>query len=227
VFCLADFMGENNFSLRSFWMAGRAAPAAESAAGLREREDLSDRSLLRRFRSGQRDAATLLYLRYAGQLHALAQAQSSPDLARRVDPEDIVQSVFRTFFRRAVQGHYDVPEGEELWKLFLVIALNKIRATGAYHRAGKRDVRRTVTGTRFDQLLQTQAGRDEAALQALQQVIDEILDQLPASHRAIVELRIEGFTVHEIARKTERSKRSAERALQEFRRQLSALIQEP
>ncbi len=51
----------------------------------------------------------------------------APDLAGRVDADDIVQSVFRTFFRRVAKGDYEVPDGEELWKLFLVIALNKVR----------------------------------------------------------------------------------------------------
>src|SRR5437867_3654775 len=101
----------------------------------------SDRSLLGRIRRGQGDAATLLYLRYADRLRALAIAQCSSDLARRVEPDDIVQSVFRTFFRRVSRGNYNVPAGEELWKLFLVIGLNKIRAAGAFHRAAKRDVR--------------------------------------------------------------------------------------
>ena len=71
----------------------------------------SDHSLLRRFRGGQRDAPTRLYLRYAERLRALAAAQRSPGLAARVDPEDIVQSVFRTFFRRAARGSTTCPRG--------------------------------------------------------------------------------------------------------------------
>ena len=39
------------------------------------------------------------------------------------------------------EGDYDVPPGEELWGLLLVIALNKIRTEETFHRAGKRDVR--------------------------------------------------------------------------------------
>src|SRR6478672_1608798 len=107
-------------------------------------QDLSDRSLLRRLRSGSEDAATQLYLRYAHRLRGLVKAQSSPDLARRVEAEEIVQSIFGSFFRGAGNGYYDVPGGEDLWKLFLVIALNKIRAKGAFHRAAKRDIRMTA-----------------------------------------------------------------------------------
>src|SRR6516162_2642293 len=104
----------------------------------------SDRSLLRRFRRGENDAATALYLRYAHRLLAVTRTQASPELTRLAQPEDIVQSVFLSFFRKAAGGMYDVPEGEELWNLFLVITLNKIRAKGNYFRARKRDVRRNV-----------------------------------------------------------------------------------
>src|SRR5437588_12669938 len=101
----------------------------------------SDHSLLARLRGGQKDAAMELYLRYAQRLRALVRARCSSQLARRLEPDDIVQSVFRRFFRRVLQGDYDVPPGEELWGLLLVIALNKIRTEETFHRAGKRDIR--------------------------------------------------------------------------------------
>src|SRR5262249_34897629 len=101
----------------------------------------SDHSLLRRLRGGDEDAATQLYFRYANRLLALAGRRRDVELASRVDAEDIVQSVFRIFFREAREGHYDVPAGEDLWRLLLVLALNKLRAQRVHHRAAKRDVR--------------------------------------------------------------------------------------
>jgi RNA polymerase sigma-70 factor (ECF subfamily) len=189
-------------------------------------ENPSDRTLLQRFRRGQDDGPTLLYLRYAERLRALAARQSAPGLAARVDPEDIVQSVFRTFFRRAAQGQYDVPQGEEIWKLLLVIALNKVRAVGAYHRAARRDVRQTAAGEAYDRALDSESGGDEGALAVLRMVIDEVLETLPASHRPIVERRIEGYEVAEIAEQVQRSKRTVERILQEFRQKLDAQVRE-
>src|SRR4051794_22133501 len=56
----------------------------------------SDHSLVLQCRAGNQDAATHLYLRYAKRLLALVAAQSSPELATRVEPEDLVQSVFRS-----------------------------------------------------------------------------------------------------------------------------------
>jgi RNA polymerase sigma-70 factor (ECF subfamily) len=179
---------------------------------------------LRRFRSGQSDAATELYLRYAERLHALVVGQCGTDLATRVGPEDIVQSVFRTFFRRVARGQYDVPEGEELWQLFLVIALHKIRSAGRFHRAARRDVRVTTTGLPDTLASRHLVAPDELARTTLCLVIDELLDGLPESMRAIVELRIEGREVEEIVARTQRSRRSVERALQEFRARLSEVI---
>jgi RNA polymerase sigma-70 factor (ECF subfamily) len=204
-------------------------PEPEQAGALDEISsggEVSDRSLLRRFQEGQRDASTELYLRYAERLHALVAAQSSKDLARRVDAEDIVQSVFRTFFRRAAHGHYIVPAGEEMWKLLLVIALNKVRAAGAYHRAAKRDVRQTVSGEAFDHAIESGRGRDEGALQILRMVIEELLEGMPAANRQMIELRIEGHEVAEIAERVQRSKRTVERVLQGFRDRLQTLIHE-
>jgi RNA polymerase sigma-70 factor, ECF subfamily len=200
---------------------GSCSPQDPSSPG-----DVSDRTLLRRFQQGQADASTELYIRYAQRLMAVAAAQTSSDLAQRVDPEDIVQSVFRTFFRRATLGQYTVPEGEELWKLLLVIALNKIRATGAFHRAEKRDVKRTSGGESYELALQSESGRDETALSLLRMVVEELLQDLPEAHRKIIELRIEGHEVNEIATAVQRSKRSVERELQEFRQRLQALIAE-
>jgi RNA polymerase sigma-70 factor (ECF subfamily) len=181
---------------------------------------------LRRFRGGQHDASTELYLRYAERLHALVVRHSSKDLARRVDAEEIVQSVFRTFFRRAAHGHYTVPDGEEMWKLLLVIALNKVRAAGAYHRAAKRNVRQTVSGEAFDHAMESERGRDEGALTVLKMVIEELLEGMPAANRQMIELRIEGYEVAEITEKVQRSKRTVERVLQGFRNRLEALIHE-
>jgi RNA polymerase sigma-70 factor (ECF subfamily) len=188
----------------------------------------SDRSLLRRLQhgQGQADASTELYLRYAERLLALAAAQTAPNLARRIDPEDIVQSVFRTFFRRASLGHYTIPDGEEIWKLLLVIALNKVRAVGAFHRAAKRDVRRTFGGEAFDRAVESQSTRGADALSLLRMVVEELLQSQPETHRRMIELRIEGHEVNDIAAAVKRSKRSVERVLQDFRQQLDALIGE-
>jgi RNA polymerase sigma-70 factor, ECF subfamily len=189
-------------------------------------QEATDSSLLRRLRLGSEDAATQLYLRYAHRLLVLARAQSSPELARRVEAEEIVQSVFGSFFRGVGSGDYDVPEGGELWGLFLVIALNKIRAKGKFHRAAKRDVRRTRGGPDLEEDWEAPGECDAAALGFLRLTVEEAMQRLPAPHRQMVALRIEGYQVAEVAQKTGRSMRTVERILQEARQQLAHLLQE-
>ena len=205
-------------------MAGPDDAAPEP--DIRDESRPSDRTLLRRFQRGEADAATLLYLRYAARITSFAWTQRGPDLASRFDPDDIVQSIFRTFFRRASEGHYDVPEGEDLWNLFLVIALQKVRDACSFHRAAKRDVRVTRSIEASDCGCATRTSQDEIGLAELKMVVDELLGGLPATQRVIVELRIDGFQVEEIARKTGRSRRTVERGLQEFRAQLGAVLRE-
>jgi len=189
---------------------------------------VSDLTLVRRLRDGEGDAASDLYLRYADRLHRLARKQTSAELARRVEPEEIVQSVFRTFFRRVNVGVYSVPEGKELWGLFLVIALNKIRHAAVYHRAARRDIRKTTSADELAAsayVLQDQVA-DSTALTVLKLVIEEITKKLPEVKQEMIRLRIEGHEIDEIAQQTGRSSRSVERTLQEFRHALSSKLQE-
>jgi RNA polymerase sigma-70 factor, ECF subfamily len=185
----------------------------------------SDQALLKKFQQGDQDAATELYTRYAVRIKRLADKQTGADLSSRVDSEQIVQSVFRTFFRRASTGQYEVASGDDLWKLFLVISLNKIRMTGRFHRATKRDIDKTVSLQPMDESATGHSSNEAVALSILKMTIDDILSGLPEDDKQIVLLRIDGHEVQEISQMTKRSKRTVERKLQEFRDRLSALIE--
>jgi RNA polymerase sigma-70 factor (ECF subfamily) len=184
----------------------------------------SDETLLRLWRQGASTAATELHRRYATRLQALAESRIGTDLHARFDAEDIVQSVFRTFFRRAANGQYDVPEGEELWGLFLVIGLNKLRDKASHHRAAKRNAARTARLSALDVEREALAVSEEESLRTLRLVIDELLANLSPDQGRMVELRIAGHSFEEIAALTRRSKRSVERTLQEFRGRLREVI---
>jgi len=205
--------GHQSRSIDGSW-AIAMTPDSEPQIG----SETPDKVLLKRFRRGDEDAATALYLRYAKRLRALAHKQTAGDLGVRLDPDDVVQTVFRTFFRRAAEGHYQIPHGEELWKLFLVIALHKIRDLGDYHRAKKRSTRRTVGLDLSSPVSVT--GSDEESFHVLQLTIDDLLEALPESSREIVTQRLQGHEISDIATACGRAKRTVERVLQEFRQQL-------
>jgi RNA polymerase sigma-70 factor, ECF subfamily len=185
----------------------------------------SDGVLLKRFQNRDFDAATQLYVRYAQRIRNLAQSQCSAALSRQIEPDDIVQSVFGSFFRRAAQGEYQVPDGSELWRLLLSIALNKIRAKGIYHSAHKRDVRRTKQMAAVEKWIEPARQGDDAVPYAfLKMVIHEAMDDLSSAEKTMIAMRIDGYEVAEIAEKTKTSKRSVERSLQEFRSRLALIL---
>ena len=130
-----------------------------------------------------------------------------------------MQSVFRTFFQGARRRTYTVPPSGELWGLLMVLALNKVRNLVSHHRAGKRAVHHTTTLGDIESHLALSTNDAAAAL--LRMVLDEYLVGLPDSNRCIIQLRIEGYAVAEIAERTGRSRRTVERVLQEFRVRLS------
>jgi RNA polymerase sigma factor (sigma-70 family) len=179
----------------------------------------TDHILLERFRDGEEDAATKLFLKYGARLRALAKAKTSDQLASRFDPEDVVQSVFRTFFRRAANGLYDVPDGDELWQLLLVIALNKIRDLAVHHRALKRDVTRTEGGDHYSRVA-ADANLKESSVEVLKVVLEDFLECLPERQSSVARLRMEGYQVEEIAKATKQSKRTVERVLNNLRKNL-------
>ena len=87
-------------------------PAPAIASPLTEQLP-SDGSLLRRFRTGSAGAAEQLYRRYSDRIRTLVRSNLSRGLSRRIEADDIVQSVFRRFFEAARQGRYLLPAGEE------------------------------------------------------------------------------------------------------------------
>jgi RNA polymerase sigma-70 factor (ECF subfamily) len=186
----------------------------------------NDHDLLWRARDGDQDAARQLYFRYAKRLNRLVERQCSAGLARRAGVEDIVQSVFGSFFRRIRRGSYDVPDGDDLWKLLLVIALHKIRKRAAYHHAAKRDAHRTTGGEAAWRHLELRPDDGQSRDGYFVLVVEEILEQLAPQAREMVRLRIDGHEIGEVARKMGRSRRTVERTLQEIRLKMGQLLRE-
>ena len=99
----------------------------------------SDHFLVAQCHAGSQDAATQIHVRYVKRLTNLVRSRCSAKLARTAGVEDIVQSIFGTFFRRVGQGFYGVSDGDTVWKLLLVIALNRVRTQATYYYAAKRE----------------------------------------------------------------------------------------
>ncbi len=96
--------------------------------------------LLERYRDGDDLAAEALFARYFERLTFLARSRLSPRLASRTDPEDIVLSVYRSFFIDARAGRFALSRGGDLWRLLASMTKHKLLRQARLHRAERRSV---------------------------------------------------------------------------------------
>ncbi|MFK8110899.1 MAG: RNA polymerase sigma factor [Rubripirellula sp.] len=164
-------------------------------------------------RDGDEMAASTLYDRYARRVLGLVKKKLGARLSRATEPEDVVQSVFKSMFRGVQSGNYQAPPGETLWNLLAVISVNKLNRQANYHSAQCRDLDRAV------QLDSASAAdlTDSPSLERFEMLFRETLEELAAEDLDIVSLRIEGHSIAEIAGKTGITRRSVERRLQKTR----------
>jgi RNA polymerase sigma-70 factor, ECF subfamily len=180
-------------------------------------DSMDSRMLASLWRGGNADAAQQLFDRYVDRLVALARRRLSPALASRVDPEDIVQSVFRTFFLRLRDGRFHIEEQDGLCKLLMRITVNKTLRQVAFQKAAKRDPgqeagQELAVPERLYELLDREPTPDEAV--AFLDHLEHFLARLRPDHRRILELRLLGYNNEEIAKELNSYSRKIRRVLE-------------
>src|ERR1019366_6865104 len=101
--------------------------------------------LLARVRAGDEQAATELVRAHEQGLRRWVRFRlRDATLARALDSMDICQSVLASFFVRAAAGQYDLAGPEDLIKLLVGMARNKLAMQARRNRAMKRDARRVA-----------------------------------------------------------------------------------
>jgi RNA polymerase sigma factor (sigma-70 family) len=164
-------------------------------------ETHDDLSWFELFRKGDEAAAQELFDRYVDQVMKLARRHLHRPMAGRVDPEDIAQSVFRTFFIRARQGQFQIEEADDLCKLLARITVHKTFRQIAFHKRAKRDTH-VETGEPQEMLLNRLAsGPTPQEAAAFVDQLENFLGKLQPIERQILELRMEGHNNLEIADK--------------------------
>jgi RNA polymerase sigma-70 factor (ECF subfamily) len=181
--------------------------------------------LLNRWKSGDEQAAAELFDRYVSRLVALAGSRLSEALRRRVEAEDVVQSVYRSFFARTSDDRLVVEENGQLWGLLAAITINKVRTHAKYHRAQKRDVsaEASMSASRSCFGLAPVEVADEPTADVAAALVEElggVLDTLTPLQRDVFELYLQNQPNDKIALEVKRSARTVRRTLEEVRRLL-------
>jgi RNA polymerase sigma-70 factor (ECF subfamily) len=175
--------------------------------------------LLERFRGGDDSAAEALFVRYFERLTLLARSRLSARLARRTDPEDIVQSVYRSFFLGAREGRYTLGRGGDLWRLLASMTRHKLLRQVRHQTADRRSIDLECSWDQLDEGRSLSRGTDpnpEEAV-ALADELECVFAQLDPFGRRVLELRLQGSPIAEIAEDTNRAERSVRRALARIR----------
>jgi RNA polymerase sigma factor (sigma-70 family) len=178
---------------------------------------------IRRWSAGDQKAAELLFARYAARLTRVAEQHISRKLAGRESGEDVVQSVFRTFFRRSAEGQFQIDTSAQVWRLLVWITAQKARTRARYHTAQKRNAGAEVRPD--DESWAAEAldrEPDPAEAAALVDLMEAMLQGVPPLYGRVLELRLQGMPAAEVARELGISRNTVYRALELFKQRLLA-----
>ena len=181
--------------------------------------------LMARLRAGDEAAAREVFQRFVGKLIRLARRQFDAVLRRKVDPEDVVQSAYKSFFLRHGEGKLEVHDWGNLWGLLTVITLRKCLDRVEYHRAERRDVQREVAAQPgaagadpWWQAVAREPTPEEAAV--LAETVEQLLLSLAEDERPVLELSLQGYTTAEISERLGRPERSVRRVRERLKKEL-------
>jgi RNA polymerase sigma-70 factor (ECF subfamily) len=191
-------------------------------------KDDSFEVLMVRLRLGDGEAARQVFNRFAHRLIAVARERLDSRLRRKVDPEDVLQSVFRSFFVRFSEGQFEVKNWGSLWGLLTLITLRKCATRTAFFRATRRDVYREISpppdcddpGIAWDSVARDPSPTEAAMLTEL---VEQLLRGLDPREQEMITLHLQGYSIPEISEKVRRSERTVHRVLAHVRKRLSRL----
>jgi RNA polymerase sigma factor (sigma-70 family) len=175
---------------------------------------------MKRLRDGDPEASRQVFNRYVNRLVALAGQRLGPQIRQKEDPEDVVQSVFRSFFERYGAGSLNPHDWESLWAMLAMITARKCGARARYYHAERRDVDREAAAAAATE---SQSGDawdpgDAAPTPEEEAVLHDTIQELLASftetkHQQIILLTLEGLPADEVSARVPCTERMVHRVL--------------
>jgi RNA polymerase sigma-70 factor (ECF subfamily) len=187
-------------------------------------QDLSFVEMMSRLKSGDEAAARRIFEEYTERLIALARGRLGERLRQKVDPEDVLQSVYKSFFRRHARGQFHLEGWDSLWAMLAVITMRKCGRAVRRFRTGMRDLRVEASPDGVPEGWEGPA-RDPAPEEAaiLAEMVERLLQGLEGREREIVTLSLQGASVVEISAQVGRTRRTVQRVLRHVHQHLEKL----
>jgi RNA polymerase sigma-70 factor (ECF subfamily) len=165
-------------------------------------DDLAFVDFVRRIRAGDDAAAEVLVRRYEPLIRREVRLRIEDDrLNRAFDSMDVCQSVLASFFVRAASGQYDLDNPDQLVKLLVAMARNKLASRARQERRQRRDVRRVAAAApeALEQLADQQPSPSE--ILSRQELLERLRTSLTDEERQIADLRGQGLDWAEVAQR--------------------------
>ena len=174
---------------------------------------------------GRADAVEEFWDKYGEALQRVAERQIASWLRKRVDPEDVVQSACRTFFRRAGQGDFSLDNKDDLWKLLLTITLNKVRMQARFHSRNRRNVSKEQA---MPEAASLQPAEWDNAIESieLKDMLDNAFADYDEEKKQLLDMWLEGRTQNEIAKEIGCSERTVRRIQDRIRTDLKKYLED-
>ena len=175
-------------------------------------------------------AAAVIWQRYAPGLLALARRNLDQRLRQRVDEDDVLQSMYKSFCQRQQRGEFELASRDDLWHMLVTITLRKVRNLARQHGRERRDYHRErraqpnqTSQEECEQLLADAPTPEEVAV--FNEELKRRLQVLSPDLRQIALWKLEGYTNEEIAGpdRLHCSLRTVERKLERIRGKWLAL----
>jgi RNA polymerase sigma-70 factor (ECF subfamily) len=185
--------------------------------------------VLKQLRAGDQEAATQVFHRFAQQLVGLAGHKLNQLIRCKAGPEDVIQSVFKSFFLRQRQGQFALQGWDDVWDLLVIITLRKCCNRVEHFQAARRDVRREVaaappaseSGTGWEALAREP---DPAEAAQLAETLEQLFATFQERERSILELTLQGLSAREVGTRVGCSERKVFRVLERARHELDRLL---
>ena len=161
-----------------------------------------------------------MWNRYFERLVHVARSRLSRDLCRVEDEEDVVLSVFDSFFGRVQAGQFpELNDRTSLWPLLVTITVCKTKNLHRRQRAQKRDALRAVSPSSAEEdrdwleQFVDQEPTPEIAAETAEEASRMLKSLEKESLQIVARMKLEGYTNREIAEKVGVMERSIERRL--------------
>jgi RNA polymerase sigma-70 factor (ECF subfamily) len=163
-------------------------------------DDRAFQDLIRRVRRGEEAAAAELVRTYEPEIRRAVRIRlTDPRLGRLFDSMDICQSVLANFFVRVAAGQFDLDQPEQLLKLLVTMARNKLKDQARKHRSDRRDNRRLQAGSPDVLEGVADTGPSPSRIVAGQEMLREVRRQLSDEERFLADQRALGREWADIA----------------------------